>query len=111
MCIFCKIVAGEAPCDKVFENEDFIVIKDINPQAPIHLLAIPKEHYADITELDDNRAKVVGSMLKIIGEKATEWGLEDGFRIISNKGRNGCQTVSHLHIQILGGRLLSQKMC
>lgn len=109
MCIFCKIIAGELPSEKVFENDEFIVIKDINPQAKVHLLAIPKEHYNDICELNDKRASVVGTMLKKLGEIASDLQLVDGFRIVCNKGQHACQSVGHLHIQLVGGQQLSGK--
>ncbi len=109
-CIFCKIVAGEIPSPRVFENDEFIVINDVNPQAKVHLLAIPKEHFADIGELDDKRAMVVGRMIKKLGEIAKEMGLDDGYRIVSNKGKFGCQSVMHLHIHLLGGEQLGEKM-
>lgn len=109
-CLFCKIVAGEIPSKKVFENDEFIVINDINPQAKVHLIAIPKEHFADIGELDDNRAILVGKIIKKLGEIAKEMGLDDGYRIVSNKGKFGCQTIMHLHIHLLGGEQLGEKM-
>lgn len=111
MCIFCKIIAGEIPSQKVFENEDFILIKDINPQATVHLLAIPKQHYADITQLDGDKAATLGRTIKKLGELAGELGLDKGFRISCNKGEYGCQSVSHLHLHVLGGQQLSEKMC
>lgn len=109
-CIFCKIVKGEIPSPRLYEDENMIVIKDISPQAPVHLLVIPKEHYTDITELDEKRAIVLGKCLKKIGEIAPTLGLENGFRIVSNKGADGCQSVSHLHIHVLGGHKLDEKM-
>lgn len=109
-CIFCKIIKGEIPSTKLYEDEEFIVIKDVNPQAPIHLLAIPKEHFASVTELNDERAVVVGKMVKKLAELAMDNGLDDGFRIITNKGKHGCQSVSHLHLHLLGGRQLDEKM-
>lgn len=109
-CIFCKIIKGEIPSSKVYEDEEFIVIKDVNPQAPVHLLAIPKEHFASVAELNDERAVVVGKMMKKLAEIAGVNGLDDGFRIITNKGKHGCQSVSHLHLHLLGGRQLDEKM-
>lgn len=109
-CIFCKIIKGEIPSSKVYEDEEFIVIKDVNPQAPVHLLAIPKEHFASVAELNDERAVVVGKMMKKLAEIAGDNGLDDGFRIITNKGKHGCQSVSHLHLHLLGGRQLDEKM-
>lgn len=109
-CIFCKIIKGEIPSVKVYEDDEFIVIKDVNPQAPVHLLAIPKEHFASVAELNDERAVVVGKMVKKLAEIAGDNGLDDGFRIITNKGKHGCQSVSHLHLHLLGGRQLDEKM-
>ena len=109
-CIFCKIIKGEIPSSKVYEDEEFIVIKDVNPQAPVHLLAIPKEHFASVVELNDERAVVVGKMVKKLAEIAGDNGLGDGFRIITNKGKHGCQSVEHLHLHLLGGRQLDEKM-
>jgi len=109
-CIFCKIIKGEIPSTKVYEDDKMIIINDIAPQATKHYLAIPKEHFANIVEMTDSQAQVVGTMLKKIGELADSLGLEDGFRIVSNKGENGCQSVGHLHIHILGGEKLSEKM-
>ncbi len=109
-CIFCKIIKGEIPSSKVYEDEEFIVIKDVNPQAPVHLLAIPKEHFASVAELNDERAVVVGKMMKKLAEIGGDNGLDDGFRIITNKGKHGCQSVSHLHLHLLGGRQLDEKM-
>ncbi len=87
-----------------------IIINDIAPQATKHYLAIPKQHFANIVEMNDEQAAIVGKMLKKIGELADRLGLKDGFRIVSNKGENGCQSVGHLHIHILGGEKLSEKM-
>ncbi len=109
-CIFCKIINGEIPSTKVYEDKKMIIIKDIAPQAAIHYLAIPKVHFANIVEMNNKQAALVGKMLKKIGELADSLGLSDGFRIVSNKGKNGCQSVGHLHIHILGGEKLSEKM-
>lgn len=109
-CIFCKIINGEIPSTKVYEDEMMIIINDIAPQATKHYLAIPKQHFANIVEMNDEQAAIVGKMLKKIGELADRLGLKGGFRIVSNKGENGCQSVGHLHIHILGGEKLSEKM-
>lgn len=110
-CLFCKIVAGEIPSTKMFENDDMIIIKDIAPQAPVHYLAIPKKHFADITEMEEEDVALVGRMIKKIGELAPTFGLDAGFRVVTNKGDNGRQSVHHLHLHILGGEKLSEKMC
>lgn len=110
-CIFCKIVKGDIPSAKVYEDEDMIIIKDLNPQAPVHLLLIPKEHYANIVEMSDAQAQTLAKCLKKISTLTDKLGLQNGFRLVSNKGEDGCQSVGHLHIHILGGRKLSDTMC
>ncbi len=110
-CIFCKIVKGDVPSTKVYEDDDMIIIKDLNPQAPVHLLLIPKEHYANIIEMTDSQAQTLAKCLKKLSTLTDELGLQNGFRLVSNKGEDGCQSVGHLHIHILGGRKLSDSMC
>lgn len=110
-CIFCKIVKGDIPSTKVYEDDDMIIIKDLNPQAPVHLLLIPKEHYANIIEMSDNQAQTLAKCLKKLSTLTDELGLQNGFRLVSNKGEDGCQSVGHLHIHIFGGRKLSDSMC
>lgn len=109
-CIFCKIVAGEIPSKKFYEDDDMIIIADLNPQATKHYLMIPKNHYADVTEMPEEDAITLGKCLKKVGSLADELGLKDGFRLVSNKGENGCQSVKHLHVHILGGEKLADKM-
>ena len=110
-CIFCKIVKGDIPSTKVYEDDDMIIIKDLNPQAPVHLLLIPKEHYANIIEMTDSQSQTLARCLKKLSTLTDELGLQNGFRLVSNKGEDGCQSVGHLHIHILGGRKLSDSMC
>lgn len=110
-CIFCKIVKGDIPSAKVYEDEDMIIIKDLNPQAPVHLLLIPKEHYANIVEMSDAQAQTLAKCLKKLSTLTDKLGLQNGFRLVFNKGEDGCQSVGHLHIHILGGRKLSDTMC
>lgn len=110
MCVFCKIIAGEIPSERLYEDDDMIIIKDINPQAKIHLLMIPKEHFSDITAMNDKQAATLARMLKTLGGLTDTLGLENGFRLVSNKGDDGCQSVPHLHIHILGGEKLSENM-
>lgn len=110
-CIFCKIVKGDIPSAKVYEDEDMIIIKDLNPQAPVHLLLIPKEHYANIVEMSDAQAQTLAKCLKKLSTLTDKLGLQNGFRLVSNKGDDGCQSVNHLHIHILGGTKLSDTMC
>ncbi|MDY5439866.1 MAG: histidine triad nucleotide-binding protein [Eubacteriales bacterium] len=109
-CIFCKIVSGEIPSTKMYEDENMVIIKDIEPQATLHYLLIPKEHYANIIEMTDEQAVTLSKCIKKLSTLVDELGLNDGFRLVSNKGENGCQTVEHLHIHILGGEKLSEKM-
>lgn len=110
-CIFCKIVKGDIPSTKVYEDDDMIIIKDLNPQAPVHLLLIPKEHYANIIEMTDSQSQNLARCLKKLSTLTDELGLQNGFRLVSNKGEDGCQSVGHLHIHILGGGKLSDTMC
>ncbi|UKI21572.1 MAG: histidine triad nucleotide-binding protein [Christensenella sp.] len=110
-CIFCKIANGEIPSTKLYEDDDMIIIKDLNPQAPVHLLLIPKEHYANIIEMSDAQAQTLAKCIKKLSALTDQLGLQNGFRLVSNKGADGCQSVGHLHIHILGGGKLSDLMC
>lgn len=109
-CVFCKIINGEIPSTKVYEDDDMLIIKDLNPQAPIHLLLLPKEHYANIIEMSDAQAQTLAKCIKKLSDITDQLGLQNGFRLISNKGKDGCQSVEHLHIHILGGAPLADKM-
>ncbi len=100
--MFCKIVRGEIPCKLVREGDDLLAFRDINPQAPAHLLIIPKEHYSQISDVRD--PKVLGSLFEAACELAREEKLDKGFRLVVNSGDHGGQTVYHLHIHLLGGR-------
>ena len=107
-CLFCKIIAGEIPGNKVYEDEKVFAFRDINPQAPVHVLLVPKKHMRNILECDGDTA---AALVKAIGEVAKIEGVEaDGFRVVSNCGKNGCQSVEHLHFHLLGGAQLSEKM-
>ena len=105
-CIFCKIVAGEIPSTRIYEDDEIIVFQDIEPKAPVHLLCVPREHFAHLSDLDEARAALVGRTLSKIGRFYKEFGLEEGYRVIINQGENGGQTVPHLHIHLLGGERL-----
>ena len=105
-CVFCKIVAGEIPSAKVYEDDKMVVFKDIEPKAKVHLLCVPKEHFAFLSETDDKRAALIGSMLQTVGAHYKEWGLEAGYRVVVNQGENAGQTVMHLHMHLLGGETL-----
>lgn len=103
-CLFCKFVSGEFKTEKVFENEDFIIIKDIAPKAKNHFLAIPKKHFKFLAEMNDCDAGLVGRILKTIPTLTDLLGLESGFRLVINQGDDAGQTVPHLHIHILSGQ-------
>ena len=109
-CIFCKIIAGEIPSTKIYEDEDCIIINDIAPQAKHHYLLIPKEHYANIKEMSDIQAQILGKSIKTLSTLTSKLGLDGGFRLVSNCGSDACQSVEHLHIHVLGGEVLSPKM-
>lgn len=109
-CIFCKIIAGEIPAQKLYEDEEMIIIADIHPQAAKHYLLIPKSHYADINEMSEENAASLGRCLRKLATLTDTLGLANGFRLVSNKGADACQSVAHLHIHILGGEQLSDKM-
>jgi histidine triad (HIT) family protein len=102
-CIFCKIARGEIPSKKVYEDEDIFAFHDIQPQAPVHFMIIPKQHIASLAEADMSHQMVLGKMFAKMGELARGLGLTDGFRTIINTGRIGRQEVYHLHIHVLGG--------
>lgn len=110
-CIFCKIAAGEIPSTKVFENDKILAFKDLNPQAPVHVLVIPKEHIASADEVTADNACLVSEIFKEIPNIAKICGLTNGYRIITNIGDDGCQSVKHMHFHILGGAKLAERMC
>ncbi|MGA0186900.1 MAG: histidine triad nucleotide-binding protein [Burkholderiaceae bacterium] len=102
-CIFCKIVAGDIPAQKVFEDEDLLAFRDIHPKAPLHLLVIPKKHIESMASLAEADTQVMGRMMVLAGRLAAENGSPDGFRTVVNTGRVGRQEVYHLHMHLLGG--------
>ncbi|MDP2690592.1 MAG: histidine triad nucleotide-binding protein [Deltaproteobacteria bacterium] len=109
-CVFCKIASGKIKADKVYENDDLVVIKDISPQAPVHLLVIPKKHYSTILDCADD-ARLLGEMCSAAVRAAKKAGVgEKGFRISLNTNDEGGQTVFHLHMHILGGRQLTGRL-
>lgn len=106
-CIFCKIINGEIPCSKVFEDDKILAFNDINPEAPTHVLIIPKEHIASVNELNEHNIDVIGHIFLKAKEIAKKLGIaEEGYRIVNNCGKNGGQTVGHIHYHLLGGREL-----
>lgn len=107
-CTFCKIAAGEIPAERVLEDEDVIVFADIRPQAPTHLLVVPRRHVASLDELDD--PALGGALLAAARRAATAAGLARGWRLIVNTGAHGGQEVDHLHLHVLGGRPLGRML-
>ena len=106
-CLFCKISKGEIPSTKVYEDDLVYAFLDIEPQAPVHIIIIPKEHIASANELNDDNAGVVGHIFAVAAKIADEQGFaKDGYRIVNNCGENGGQTVGHLHFHVLAGRNL-----
>ena len=103
-CLFCKFAKGEIPVNKVYEDEDFIVIRDINPQAKNHFLAIPKTHFKLLSEMSENDAELLKRILKKIPTLEKELELKNGYRLVINQGDDAGQTVPHLHIHILSGQ-------
>ena len=109
-CLFCKIVAGEIPSTKVYEDEWVYDFRDINPQAPVHVLVIPKMHIASIHEVNFLTSGIVAHVIEAIPKIAAAENLTDGYRVVSNVGEHGCQSVKHLHFHILGGKKLTEQM-
>ena len=107
-CLFCKIIAGEIPGNAVFENDKVYAFRDINPQAPVHVLVVPKQHMDNIFQCDGETAAALTDAVKQIA--ASEGVAESGFRVISNCGRDGAQSVNHLHIHLMGGKQLRGQM-
>ena len=110
MCIFCKIVAGEIPSTKVYEDESIFAFRDINPQAPTHILVIPKEHIPSVAGITAENSGVVAHIFEVIPAIAEKEGLVNGYRVVSNCGADAGQTVPHLHFHILGGKKLALEM-
>ena len=107
-CIFCKIVVGEIPADILYRDEEVIAFRDINPQAPTHVVIIPKEHVTSLTDLSEDESSLVGNMAKAANQLARGEGIaESGYRLVINCGQQGGQLVPHLHMHLLGGRQLS----
>ena len=102
-CIFCKIVRGEIPAKKVYEDEEILAFHDINPLAPTHFMLIPKKHIGSLAEVGSEDAAVLGRIMTLTGRLAREQGSPDGFRTIVNPGRIGRQDVKHVHVHVIGG--------
>ncbi len=109
-CLFCKIIAGEIPSAKVYENEWVYAFRDIAPQAPVHVLIVPKTHICCADAVNAENSAYVARIFEAIPEIAKAEGLANGYRIVNNCGEDGCQTVKHLHFHLLGGKKLTEKM-
>ena len=109
-CLFCRIVAGQIPSTKVYEDETVLAFRDIAPQAPTHILVIPKAHIASVAEVNGDNSAVVAHIFEVIAKVAEAEGLTNGYRVVSNCGDHAGQTVHHLHFHILGGRQLNLEM-
>lgn len=109
-CLFCKIISGDIPSAKVYEDEYVFAFRDIAPQAPVHILVVPREHICCANAIDVSNSQLIAKCFEAIAKIAKAEGLEDGYRVINNCGENGGQTVMHLHFHILGGVKLSEKM-
>ena len=109
-CLFCKIVAGEIPSTKVYEDDLVLAFRDIAPMAPTHILVIPKAHIGSVAEITAENSNVVAHIFQVIPQIAKAEGLDNGYRVVSNCGADAGQTVHHLHFHILGGKQLSLEM-
>lgn len=109
-CLFCKIAAGQIPSTKVYEDESILAFRDIAPQAPTHILVIPKCHIPSVAEITTENAALIAHIFAIIPQIARQEGLETGYRVVSNCGKDAGQTVNHLHFHILGGKELTVQM-
>ena len=110
-CLFCKIIAGDIPSAKVYEDEHVYAFRDINPQAPTHVLVIPKTHVASVAKVDEISDELLAACLRACRTVAQLEGLtESGFRVVSNCGDDACQSVHHLHFHVLGGRKMADTM-
>ena len=110
-CLFCKIIAGDIPSTKVYEDEMVYAFRDINPQAPTHVLVVPKTHVADVADTDSLDDAALAACIRACKKVAVQEGLtERGFRVVSNCGEDACQSVRHLHFHVLGGRQMADTM-
>lgn len=109
-CLFCKIISGDIPSSKVYEDDMCLAFKDINPQTPVHILVIPKLHIASADGVNAENSKYIARIFEVIPQIAAEQGLENGYRIVSNCGDDACQSVKHLHFHIMGGTAMTDRM-
>lgn len=106
-CIFCEIIAGRMPADFVYEDEEIVAFKDINPQAPIHILILPKKHFSTLLDVNQENACLMGKLILVANEVAKKFSVHDrGFRLVFNCNREAGQSVYHVHLHLLGGRIM-----
>ena len=111
-CVFCQIVAGKIPSETLYQDEEVIAFRDINPLAPTHVLIIPKRHIPFLAQLTDDEMPLIGHMARVANQLAREEGVaESGYRLVISSGEQGGQIVPHLHMHLLGGRRLSDRLC
>ncbi|MBO4893559.1 MAG: histidine triad nucleotide-binding protein [Clostridia bacterium] len=108
-CIFCKIANGEIPSNKVYEDESVVAFYDLEPQAPVHVLIVPKQHISSAFDIDESNSAVVAHIFEVAAKLAVSLNLADGFRVVTNAGENAGQTVKHLHFHLVGGRKLGRE--
>ncbi len=109
-CIFCKIISGEIPSVAVYQDERVFAFRDINPQAPVHILVVPREHIESADAITAENSAAVAAVFEAIPKIAAAEGLKDGYRVVTNCGEHGCQSVKHIHFHLLGGRQLGDRM-
>ncbi|QSX06845.1 histidine triad nucleotide-binding protein [Sedimentibacter sp. zth1] len=110
-CVFCEIVNGKIPSQKVFENDKILAFKDISPMAPVHVVIIPKEHIESVNQINDANSSIITEIFNKIPKIAQIMGVEEsGYRIITNYGDDGCQSVKHMHFHLLGGKKLPENL-
>lgn len=106
-CIFCKIIKGDIPSNKVYEDDTTLAFYDVNPVAPVHILVVPKVHIKSLAEVGDDQLELLGHLQGVIRDLAKKLGLKEGYRVVNNCGQQGGQSVGHLHYHLLGGRNLA----
>ncbi len=106
-CLFCKIIRGEIPAEKLYEDDDLIAFNDISPQAPTHFLVIPKKHIVSQTDITESDEQIMGKLMRIAAQVADEKGIGEGYRVVINNGSKAGQLVMHLHMHVIGGRPLN----
>lgn len=110
-CIFCKIVKGEIPSKKAYEDDRVLAFYDINPVAPVHILVIPKEHIESLAQVKNEQLELIGYLHGVISHIAKDLNLDNGYRVVNNCGKDGGQEVDHLHFHLLGGKKMSWPPC